>query len=1101
MAGRPESPLDPSAGPVERFASELRTLRARAGSPTYRLMARRTGQGASTLSQAAAGERLPTLTVVLAYVRACGADPAEWTRRWREAAAQTAARPRTDEDTEPPYRGLARFEPADAAMFFGRDELTERLLRHAASHRLTAVFGPSGSGKSSLLRAGLIPRLRGPDTPAPRPAAIRVLTPGEHPHRTHAERLEPAAADGDTWLIVDQFEELYTLCTDPLEREQFIDRLLTATEPARRLRVVLAVRADFLDRCTAHPRLTAALQDATVLAGPMSRDELREAVVRPAQKSGLVVERALTARVLEETRDEPGALPLMSHALLETWRRRSGRTLTLAAYELTGGVHGALNRTAEDLYARLTPQQAEAARRILLRLVTPGKGTQDTRRPAPRDELDTAAPTGTADVLERLVKARLVTLDGHTVTLAHEALIAAWPRLGKWIDEARERLRVRHRVTEAARAWEALGRDPGALYRGTPLAAAEEMLAGTAGDLNRLERDFLTGSAAARDREHRAAARTTRRLRHLTGALSVLLVCALTASLIAWHQYRASEHRRGQALAAQKTALSRQLAAQSAALLGDDPDLASLLAVQAYRTRPTAEAASSVYAAAALPLRHRLGGPTAPVSAVAFSPDGRRVAAGGVDGALRLRDTRTGTVRRVLPAFGGAVTGLAYGAGGRLVAAGAPDGTIRVADLVRGTTRLVRPTGIGPLTSMSLSPDGRLLAAGGLSGRTELVDTATGRLRARLTGHTEPVRTVTFSPDGRTVATGGDDRTARLWDTATGENRAVLTGHADSVSAMAFSPDGTTLATGSRDRTVRLWDVAQEIPDVVRAGPATVSSMAFTADGRTLATGEADGTARLWDAAGTRPRGARSLGTGAVTSLLPGPGGRMRAALIGADGRTVRLRDANDRAPRTVTDPGPRPDTLLATALGPGGRVLATGGTGGTVRLWDTATGRRRILLTGHTDVVTALAFSRDAHTVVSAGADGTVRLWDTATGASRAVLDDTASSVALSPDGRTLATGHDDGTVRLWDLATRSVRATLRGPRLAVSALAISPGRPTLAAGTTDGTIRRWHLYLPRPPQAVDGICRALHRDLTPRERTRYLKGRPRPQGCPPVT
>ncbi|MGY0055009.1 nSTAND1 domain-containing NTPase [Streptomyces sp. LZ34] len=390
MAGRPESPLDPSAGPVARLAAELRKLRAEAGSPTYRVMAQRTGQGASTLSQAAGGERLPTLPVVLAYVRACGGDEEEWEARWREAAAEAAAEPRTESEAAPPYRGLARFEPADADLYFGRDQLTDRLLELTRSRRFTAVFGPSGSGKSSLLRAGLIPRLRTPDPAGPQPAALRVLTPGEHPLRTHEQRLTPKDGDGDTWLIVDQFEELYTLCHDPDERDQFIDRLLTATDPGSRLRVVIAVRADFLGRCAEHPQLTAALQDGTVLAGPMSSDELRQAIVKPAQAAGLIVERGLTTRILDEVEGEPGALPLMSHALLETWRRRKGRALTLEAYESLGGLHGAITRTAEDIYDRLTPAQADLARRILLRLVTPGDGAPDTRRPARREDQQAA---------------------------------------------------------------------------------------------------------------------------------------------------------------------------------------------------------------------------------------------------------------------------------------------------------------------------------------------------------------------------------------------------------------------------------------------------------------------------------------------------------------------------------------------------------------------------------------------------------------------------------------------------------------------------------------------------------------------------------------
>ncbi|MEU9877776.1 nSTAND1 domain-containing NTPase [Streptomyces phaeochromogenes] len=439
--GRRERPLDPAEGPVAQFAYELRKLRREAGGITYRAMARQAHYSAATLAHAAAGERLASLPVALAYAEACGGDRDEWERRWHQAAQDTAEESRAaDDDTEAPYPGLTRFEASDSERFFGRDHLVGQLVDLAREKDFVVLTGPSGSGKSSLLRAGLIPRLQKTDPPRVRPATIRILTPGPHPARTHAEVLDPSTTRPGTVIVVDQFEELFTLCADPAERKGFLDLLFTAVRPDHGIRVVVAVRADFYGHCTRDRRLAQAAQDATLLVAPMSTEELRETIVKPAALGGLIVERTLTSRIIAEIQDEPGGLPLMSHALLETWRRRRGRALGEAAYDAAGGIHGAIARTAEDLYQSLTGRQADTARRILLRLVSPGQGTGDTRRPTRRTEL-TALGDGTdADtdvVLERLAHARLITLDEDTVDLAHEAVLTAWPRLRAWIDEDR----------------------------------------------------------------------------------------------------------------------------------------------------------------------------------------------------------------------------------------------------------------------------------------------------------------------------------------------------------------------------------------------------------------------------------------------------------------------------------------------------------------------------------------------------------------------------------------------------------------------------------------------------------------------------------------
>ncbi|MGW1562774.1 nSTAND1 domain-containing NTPase [Streptomyces sp. NPDC002144] len=788
MAGRPESPLDPNSGPVARFAAELRKLRAEAGSPTYRVMAQRTGQGTSTLSQAAAGERLPTLPVTLAYVRACGGDQEEWAERWRQAAAEAAAEPRAeDDDAEPPYRGLARFEPGDADLFFGRDELTDRLVELTRVRRFSAVFGPSGSGKSSLLRAGLIPRLRAPDQDTRQPAALRVLAPGEHPLRTHEQRLVPADGDGDTWLIVDQFEELYTLCHDPAERDQFIDRLLTATDPGSRLRVVIAVRADFLGRCAEHPALTAALQDSTVLAGPMSRDELREAITKPAQAAGMIVERSLTARLIEEVSGEPGPLPLLSHALLETWHRRKGRALTEAAYEAAGGLQGAIARTAEDTFDELTPAQAGLTRHMLLRLITPGDGTPDTRRPTDRDELVSSAPdTARADaevVLERWARARLITLDDDTVDLAHETLISAWPRLSGWIDAERDRIRTHRQLTEAAHAWQDLDRDPGALYRGTRLAIAQEAFAAPQrqAHLTPLEQSFLSAGLAAREQEKQSAARSARRLRTFVVSLSCLVVLALMAGLVAWQQSRAGQRQRVQDEA-------RRVAAVAESLRSSEPAIAMRLSLAAWKIAELPETRSALMASMAQGNEDAFRIPGSSDTDATYLSDGGRIAVSVRSGHVTRWDVHA---HHRLSSF-----------------------PIPVADEQ------------SPMRS-ALSPDGRTLATA--TGRyVNLYDVRTGQRIGRLPD--VPVTSPSFGPSGRTLllsATGtGTASVARLWDVrrhkllfqagkapGAGGLNDLAGGSDEAIAVFSSGPGGADVSADDRylalcaDNRIEVWNV------------------------------------------------------------------------------------------------------------------------------------------------------------------------------------------------------------------------------------------------------------------------------------------------------
>lgn len=1105
-------PVDPSAGPTQRFAYALRKLRTEAGGTTYRAMAQKAGYSVTTLSQAAAGEQLPTLPVVLAYVQACGGDRKAWEARWREAVEETAAQPTADGDgADPPYLGLARFERGDSGRFFGRDQLTAEVLDLLRRRKVAAVFGPSGSGKSSLLRAGLVPALQDPQRPGLHLAAIRILTPGSHPALTHAGLLSPtdtpSGGGRDTLVIVDQFEEVFTLCHDPDERARFIDLLLSARKPSSRWKVLLAVRADFYSHCAGHRELAEALRDAHRLVGPMSTAELREVIVKPAMADGLTVERALTSRLIEEVTDAPGGLPLLSHVLLETWRRRRGKTLTTAGYEAAGGLNGAIAKTAEDLFARLSSDQADIARRILLRLITPGDGVPDTRRPADRTELHADVPGPERDLLERLVRARLVTVHDEVVELAHEALISAWPRLHSWVEEDRDRLRVHRRLTEAAVAWEELGREAGALFRGSRLDAAEEAFGpDQQHHLTALERAFLTSSTAQRDREQQAAARTTRRLRSLVTALSTLLAMTLAAVGLTYSQ-------RQDLLAQQRTILSGQLAAQSGALRTKNFDLAALMAAQAYETSPTDEAIAAVYAVGANPLRRTIWLHDHYVAdTITFSPDGRTIAAyGHADTSrLQLMDIATGRRLTDFPDLPPSVSSAVFTPNGRSVlTTTGPRGWGKTGFQVSASdTRTGRQTDVlittmpetavisaarnrelaldssgriwdiptrrhtstlydySPLHGyFPVSPDGRHLIAIDRTGTVRTWDLRKGHhpTHAFTVPGFDVGRPFAISANGRILAMAASNGAVQMWDVSAGHRRTALPSQGDDVTQVALSPDGRSLATADSEHTVRVWNTDTPIMQTSLVGHMdSVTSMAFSPNGHTLATASRrEAAVRIWDL--TSPTRKRfPLSDGRVNATALSPDGRLLA--IAHDAITPHTFTSTVQLWDLVTD---RRRTLstgsyeaFLTFASDGHTLLQQGWPSTDTVLYDTASNRSKRSLP--TDAALATAFSPGGHSFAQIDLDGNTTVWDTRTGALQAKLATSgkfASAIAISPDGRHLAIA-EGRTTRLWNTRTRKVDMTLamQDDPLPASAslVTFSPDGRTLATSNKN-TVRLW--------------------------------------------
>ena len=473
-----------------------------------------------------------------------------------------------------PYKGLTSFQPQDAAFFFGREALLDELVARLQSSRTLVIGGPSGSGKSSVLRAGLVPAIANGALAGSQHWPILLFTPGSDPLGELAHQLSRLTPDIDPpdvdalrgdpqgvrrWLppgaagllAIDQFEEVFTQDPGPEDLRAFLDVLaaLTTSEDAQ-VRVVIALRSDFYSTCAGYPWLADRISDNQILVGPMRRHELRRAIEGPAQRAGLRLEAGLADEFLDEAGDEPGSLPLVAHALMETWKRRRGTVLTLEGFHSAGGVGGAIAQSAENAYKQFDEPERVAARRLFLRLVTPGDDAPDTRRRISWDELDADAQT--TGVVDKLATDRLLTVDERGVELVHETLIHAWPRLRDWIDENRDDLRIQQRITRAALEWEIGGRDPDLLYRGRAAGRGARLVRPHRyrifGVADRVPRRESYGAREADEVVAVAAEHRRRLVRRIAfSVLSILTVAAVAASVLAFVALRQSRDHEAEA--------------------------------------------------------------------------------------------------------------------------------------------------------------------------------------------------------------------------------------------------------------------------------------------------------------------------------------------------------------------------------------------------------------------------------------------------------------------------------------------------------------------------------------------------------------------------
>jgi WD40 repeat protein len=1039
-----------------------------------------------------------------------------------------------------PYLGLDSFHETNQSVFFGRERLVRELVSKLKSARFLAVLGSSGSGKSSMVRAGLIPALKkssdsndtewmyfAPMVPGSNPLAnlVRLMMPDAGPLQAHAEvillqhspvRLSQLVSEKfgrNVVLVVDQFEEIFTLCTDEETRRSFVDSLIRLSQREdRQDRVIVTMRTDFESNIARLSNLQPLFEQAVVRITPLNAGELREAIEAPAAHIGLKFEEGVVDSLLSDTLGEPAALPLLQFTLLKLWENRERNRITWEAYRKLGGGRQALARSADEFYSRLIPEEQVTMRRILLKMVRPGEGLEVTSNRVPRVALYQRAEANDRidRVLDKLIQSRLVRVSegdvaaDEQVEIAHEALVRNWPRLVEWLEEERVTLRQRQRLTTAAEEWQRLERDESLLWRGILLDEARHY-----DDLTQLETEFVAAGYEAEQAEAqrkleeaqrqkeleyakklaeteklraeeqvRSAAGLRRRSFYLTIALGVALLAVVVAFVFnvqartatALAQVNAQEAQANAEEAKQQAHLARvgELAAQAAVLRDTKLDLSLLLGVEVFRELDNTQTRGLLLdnAQADPHLLQFLRGHKRKVNIVAFSPDGKILASGSDDGTIILWDmsTRRPIGKPLLVGFD-PVTSLAFSPDGKILASGRSGGSINLWDL--GTFKPLPQllhSHTDQVNSLVFSPNGRMLASASFDKTIILWDVETWKpIGKPLTGHQEWVTSVAFSPDGKVLASGGFDNVVRLWNVETQQPLGQpLRGHDDDIWSLAFSSDGKILASGG-DNSIILWDMAtgQQVGRL-SDGFSGINSMAFSPDSKTLVSGYGDQSIRLWDVATQQMIGQPLHGhTDQVNSVVFSPDGQTLAS--GASDMTVILWNIKNR-PLIGQPLRGHTDQVRSVAFSPNGDILASGSGDYSIILWNPALHQQvGQPLRGHEDWVNSVAFSPDGKILASGSSDRTVILWDLIKhqqiGLPLRGHTAPVQSLAFSPDGKILASGSEDETVILWDVATgRQMGQALRsGSNGGVWSVAFSPDGKILASGNVDSTIILW--------------------------------------------
>jgi len=1031
-----------------------------------------------------------------------------------------------------PYKGLRKFNSRDKDLFFGRDQLIVNLLEAVRTNNLSLILGAPGSGKSSVVRAGLIPQLnesigsRFCDfifTPSHDPfeSLCRSLT-SEDKNYNFSESQAAIALErkADTllkivktlkdpqspWLIfIDQFEELFTTCKDLKNRKNFIESIVNLVHDRDdTVRIVIVMRADFLDQFGSYPEFGKLVQQNVHLVTDMHRDELRQAIEQPAARNGVVFKEGLVEEVINDLQGQAGYLPLLQYTLNLVWESecKSGsiedRTINVETYRAIGGVRGALQQRIDSIYKSLSTEEQIAVKQIFLRLVN--VFSQDSKsvgrvvaRKAYRSEFVGSLVKNTLAKLinENLLVSRTQNITQQsTIEIAHEILLSSWETLANWIADAKEVIIITNRLADDANRWQTLlaqdtTNDEGnrkandELWTGSRLERVLELqeqniFESVLGNLSSKEKQFI--AASIEEREHRLKEEETRRQRELeqertarklaqarNRIAAVSLVVLTGLSIFSVNRYMDAQ-----------TKTIEALSASSKALFVSDVGLDAL--VEALRAgaelqkafwagNETRSQALTALQQAVFRVKeyNRLEGHSSQVWSAVASPDGQMIASGGADNTVRLWRT-DGSLLKTLKGHQSQVFNVAFSPDSQMIVSGSADKTIK---LWRNDGTLIRTFEgsqghKGEVTSVSFSPDGQIIASAGTD-RTIKLWRLDGTFIKSLEGHTNTVRGISFSPDG-ILASASFDKTIRLWN-PDGSLLRVLKGHGEAVNGVSFSPDGKILASVSDDKKVKLWKIDGTLIRDLTGHTGIVWSVRFSPDGQTVASVDHDGIIKLWQLDGKELMTLKRRGSPiySVSFMRYKNATTLISASFDSNITLWRVSETPSKGHKILEG---HTDRVWRISFDYIGLYFASSAGDNTFKLWRAAGGEKAGLLlrtfSGHNNSVIRISFSRDSQLIASASLDKTVKLWRSVDGTLIKTLEghtDWVFGVSISPDGQTIASTGNDRTIRFWDSKGSPIRLINNAHNDWIFDVDFSPDGQMLASASRDKTIKLWRL------------------------------------------